>query len=96
MLFTPFRRFQCSASIIGLFGGSVLAALIHCLWIQSVQAGDVVDTTGTPALGICQIYNGETCAHFLRNQSVFVAPGLTIDDIEERLKAAYGVIKESK
>lgn len=46
--------------------------------------------------GICQLYNGTTCEKFLRNQTVFVPPDLTMDNIEERLKAAYGVIKESK
>lgn len=42
------------------------------------------------------MYNGETCSGYLANQTVFVAPELTMEIIEERLKAAYGVIKESK
>lgn len=33
---------------------------------------------------------------YLRNQTVFVPPHITIDILEERLKAAYGVIKDSK
>lgn len=45
---------------------------------------------------LCQVYTGETCAGYLYNQTVFVAPELTIEIIEERLKSAYGVIKESK
>lgn len=45
---------------------------------------------------LCQLYTGETCAGYLFNQTVFVSPDLTIDVIEERLKSAYGVIKESK
>lgn len=39
---------------------------------------------------------GQTCDAYLRNQTVFVPPHLTIDLLEERLKAAYGVIRESK
>ncbi|XP_037928086.1 tyrosine-protein kinase transmembrane receptor Ror [Teleopsis dalmanni] len=46
--------------------------------------------------GICQIYNGSTCAKYLRNESVFVPPNLSLNELEERLKSAYGVIKESK
>ncbi|XP_054742256.1 tyrosine-protein kinase transmembrane receptor Ror [Anastrepha obliqua] len=46
--------------------------------------------------GICQVYNGTTCEKFLKNQSVFVPPNLSLTELEERLKAAYGVIKESK
>lgn len=45
---------------------------------------------------LCQTYTGETCAGYLQNHTVFVAPELTMEVIEERLKAAYGVIKESK
>lgn len=45
---------------------------------------------------LCQTYTGETCAGYLQNHTVFVAPELTMELIEERLKAAYGVIKESK
>ena len=47
-------------------------------------------------VGICQVYDGATCATYLKNQVVFVPPQFTIDMIEERLKAAYGVIKDSK
>ncbi|XP_059622475.1 tyrosine-protein kinase transmembrane receptor Ror [Phlebotomus argentipes] len=54
------------------------------------------DILGRPTLPICQVYQGKTCEAFLMNQTVFVTPGVTIDVIEERLKAAYGVIKESK
>lgn len=45
---------------------------------------------------MCQPYTGSTCDIYLRNQTVFVPPNLTIDLLEERLKAAYGVIRESK
>ncbi|XP_037894224.1 tyrosine-protein kinase transmembrane receptor Ror [Glossina fuscipes] len=48
------------------------------------------------AVGICQIYNGTTCKKYLYDQSVFVPPNLSLNELEERLKAAYGVIKESK
>lgn len=47
-------------------------------------------------LGVCQVYMGLTCDAYLRNQTVFVPPHLTIELLEERLKAAYGVIRESK
>lgn len=47
-------------------------------------------------LGVCQVYMGQTCDAYLRNQTVFVPPHITIDLLEERLKAAYGVIRESK
>ncbi|XP_036226416.2 tyrosine-protein kinase transmembrane receptor Ror [Bactrocera oleae] len=46
--------------------------------------------------GICQVYYGTVCEKYLKNQSVFVPPNLSLNEIEERLKAAYGVIKESK
>lgn len=46
-------------------------------------------------LGVCQVYSGSTCDLYLRNQSVFVPPHITIHILEERLKAAYGVIRES-
>ncbi|XP_030569840.1 tyrosine-protein kinase transmembrane receptor Ror-like [Drosophila novamexicana] len=46
--------------------------------------------------GICQLYNGTICNEFLRNSHVFISPNVTINDLEDRLKAAYGVIKESK
>lgn len=46
--------------------------------------------------GICHIYNGSICRDVLSNAHVFVSPNLTMNDLEERLKAAYGVIKESK
>ncbi|GAB0087759.1 Tyrosine-protein kinase transmembrane receptor Ror [Sergentomyia squamirostris] len=54
------------------------------------------DTVAKPTLPICQVYQGKTCEAFLMNQTVFVTPGISIDVVEERLKAAYGVIKESK
>ncbi|XP_058460965.1 tyrosine-protein kinase transmembrane receptor Ror [Malaya genurostris] len=47
-------------------------------------------------LGVCQVYTGTTCEEFLKNQTVFITPDITMDILEERLKAAYGVIKESK
>ncbi|XP_055537399.1 tyrosine-protein kinase transmembrane receptor Ror [Wyeomyia smithii] len=47
-------------------------------------------------LGVCQVYVGTTCDEFLRNQTVFITPDITMEVLEERLKAAYGVIKESK
>ncbi|KRG03866.1 tyrosine-protein kinase transmembrane receptor Ror isoform X3 [Drosophila mojavensis] len=46
--------------------------------------------------GICQLYNGTICKEFLKNSYVFISPNVTIYDLEERLRAAYGVIKESK
>ncbi|KAJ6641007.1 Tyrosine-protein kinase transmembrane receptor Ror, partial [Pseudolycoriella hygida] len=49
-----------------------------------------------PQLGVCQIYTGSTCDIYLKNQTVFIPPHITLDILEERLKAAYGVIKESK
>lgn len=60
----------------------------------------IAGAKNVPAAGskelLCQMYNGETCSGYLANQTVFVAPELTMEIIEERLKAAYGVIKESK
>ncbi|XP_055382066.1 tyrosine-protein kinase transmembrane receptor Ror isoform X2 [Condylostylus longicornis] len=47
-------------------------------------------------LGICQVYNGTTCEKFLSNHSVFIPPNLTMTELEERLRAAWVVIKESK
>ncbi|XP_055840262.1 tyrosine-protein kinase transmembrane receptor Ror [Episyrphus balteatus] len=47
-------------------------------------------------IGICQVYNGTTCEKYLKNETVFIPPNLTLNELEERLKAAYGVIKESK
>lgn len=48
-------------------------------------------------LGICQVYTGTVCEAFLKNQTVFVPPHLTLESLEDNLKAAYhGVIKESK
>ncbi|KAH8273781.1 hypothetical protein KR044_000261, partial [Drosophila immigrans] len=49
-----------------------------------------------PSTGICQLYNGTICREYLANSSVFIAPNVTMNDLEERLKAAHGVIKESK
>ncbi|XP_035786787.1 serine/threonine-protein kinase mig-15-like [Anopheles albimanus] len=46
--------------------------------------------------GVCQVYTGTTCEQFLRNQTVFVTPDITMEVLEERLKSAYGVIRESK
>lgn len=46
--------------------------------------------------GICQVYNGTTCMDYLSQQYVFIPPNLSLNELEERLKAAYGVIKESK
>uniref|UniRef100_A0A182N957 Tyrosine-protein kinase receptor n=1 Tax=Anopheles dirus TaxID=7168 RepID=A0A182N957_9DIPT len=46
--------------------------------------------------GVCQIYTGTTCEQYLRNQTVFVTPDITMEILEERLKQAYGVIRESK
>lgn len=47
-------------------------------------------------LGVCQLYTGVTCDAYLRNKTVFVPPHIRIEELEERLKAAYGVIRESK
>ncbi|XP_058831666.1 tyrosine-protein kinase transmembrane receptor Ror [Topomyia yanbarensis] len=47
-------------------------------------------------LGVCQVYTGTTCEEYLKNQTVFITPDITMEVLEERLKAAYGVIKESK
>ncbi|XP_065355411.1 tyrosine-protein kinase transmembrane receptor Ror [Calliphora vicina] len=46
--------------------------------------------------GICQVYNGTTCMNYLAKQYIFIPPNLSLNELEERLKAAYGVIKESK
>ncbi|XP_030383320.1 tyrosine-protein kinase transmembrane receptor Ror [Scaptodrosophila lebanonensis] len=46
--------------------------------------------------GICHLYNGSVCIEYLKNAYVFISPNLTMNDLEEKLKAAYGVIKESK
>lgn len=47
--------------------------------------------------GICQLYVGTTCEPFLKNQTVFVPPHLSLESLEDNLKVAYyGVIKESK
>ncbi|XP_037813776.1 tyrosine-protein kinase transmembrane receptor Ror [Lucilia sericata] len=46
--------------------------------------------------GICQLYNGTTCINYLAQQYIFIPPNLSLNELEERLKAAYGVIKESK
>uniref|UniRef100_A0A182PLA4 Kringle domain-containing protein n=1 Tax=Anopheles epiroticus TaxID=199890 RepID=A0A182PLA4_9DIPT len=46
--------------------------------------------------GVCQVYTGATCEQYLRNQTVFVTPDITMEILEERLKSAYGVIRESK
>lgn len=43
------------------------------------------------------MYTGSTCEPFLKNQTVFVPPHLTLESLEDNLKVAYyGVIKESK
>lgn len=43
------------------------------------------------------MYTGSTCERFLKNQTVFIPPHLTLDALEDTLKAAYyGVIKESR
>jgi receptor tyrosine kinase-like orphan receptor 1 len=46
--------------------------------------------------GICHRYTGQTCHQYLHNQSVFIPPDMTMEMLEEKLNAAYGVIKESK
>ncbi|ALC39199.1 Ror, partial [Drosophila busckii] len=46
--------------------------------------------------GICQLYNGTICQEYLSNAHVFISPNITMNILEERLKAAYGVIRESK
>ncbi|EAT37666.1 AAEL010374-PA, partial [Aedes aegypti] len=46
--------------------------------------------------GVCQVYSGTTCEAYLKNQTVFITPDITMEILEERLKAAYGVIRESK
>lgn len=70
-------------------------AAAHAL---SAVADAIVAPDGEPPLplGVCQPYAGTTCDMYLRNQSVFVPPHLTIGLLESRLKAAYGVIRESK
>ncbi|XP_063705293.1 tyrosine-protein kinase transmembrane receptor Ror isoform X2 [Culicoides brevitarsis] len=47
-------------------------------------------------LGICQIYTGTTCENYLKNQSVFISPNITIEELEERLRNAWSVIRESR
>lgn len=42
------------------------------------------------------MYTGSTCEQFLAGQSVFVMPNITIDELEERLRNAWTVIRESK
>ncbi|XP_052860057.1 tyrosine-protein kinase transmembrane receptor Ror [Anopheles cruzii] len=54
------------------------------------------DEEDTIEPGVCQVYTGTTCEQFLRNQTVFVTPDITMEVLEERLKSAYGVIRESK
>ncbi|XP_049290763.1 tyrosine-protein kinase transmembrane receptor Ror isoform X2 [Anopheles funestus] len=54
------------------------------------------DEEDTIEPGVCQVYTGATCEQYLRNQTVFVTPDITMELLEERLKAAYGVIRESK
>ncbi|XP_052897029.1 tyrosine-protein kinase transmembrane receptor ROR2-like [Anopheles moucheti] len=54
------------------------------------------DEEDTIEPGVCQVYTGATCEQYLRNQTVFVTPDITMETLEERLKAAYGVIRESK
>lgn len=47
--------------------------------------------------GICLLYTGTVCEAFLKNQTVFVPPHMSLESLEDNLKAAYyGVIKESK
>lgn len=46
--------------------------------------------------GICQTYKGQQCAKFLQDQSVFVPPHLTQEDIEKKLTEAFRVISYSK
>ncbi|XP_035910088.1 tyrosine-protein kinase transmembrane receptor Ror [Anopheles stephensi] len=60
---------------------------------SSMQYRDEEDTIEP---GVCQVYTGATCEQYLRNQTVFVTPDITMETLEERLKAAYGVIRESK
>ncbi|XP_058987941.1 tyrosine-protein kinase transmembrane receptor Ror isoform X2 [Musca domestica] len=55
-----------------------------------------ISTKEEISVGICQLYNGTTCSKYLSNKSVFIPPNFTLEDFEERLRAAYGVIKESK
>uniref|UniRef100_A0A336LGT4 Tyrosine-protein kinase receptor n=1 Tax=Culicoides sonorensis TaxID=179676 RepID=A0A336LGT4_CULSO len=47
-------------------------------------------------LGICQIYTGTTCENYLKNQSVFISPNITMEELEERLRNAWSVIRESR
>ncbi|XP_058987946.1 tyrosine-protein kinase transmembrane receptor Ror-like isoform X1 [Musca domestica] len=54
-----------------------------------------ISTKEEISVGICQLYNGTTCSKYLSNKSVFIPPNFTLEDFEERLRAAYGVIKES-
>ncbi|XP_046865864.1 tyrosine-protein kinase transmembrane receptor Ror isoform X2 [Drosophila willistoni] len=46
--------------------------------------------------GVCHLYNGTICHEFLNNAYVFISPNLTMVELEERLMAAYRVIKDSK
>lgn len=63
---------------------------------QAQTIHKLTQLTLQPQLGVCQIYTGVTCDTYLKNQTVFVPPHITLDILEERLKAAYGVIKDSK
>lgn len=68
----------------------------NCTIIHNELLPKTAQMMQQPQLGVCQLYTGTTCEHYLHNETVFVPPHITIDILEDRLKAAYGVIKESK
>lgn len=54
------------------------------------------DAEHSPELGICQVYTGKVCEKYMRNQTVFISPETTMEQVEMKLHRAFGVIKESK
>lgn len=73
--------------------GAIVYLLILCFYSTTAASPSPVPPTKEV---LCELYSGETCSSYLHNQSVFVAPELTLDLVEEQLKSAYGVIKESR
>lgn len=45
--------------------------------------------------GQCELYRGTTCQHYLANQTVYVRPGLSIAQMEEKLAGAFTVVATS-
>ncbi|KAM8715275.1 hypothetical protein ACLKA7_002343 [Drosophila subpalustris] len=71
----------------------IIAFRLNSVWAKNEKIENYgIDQSS----GICQLYNGTICLEFLENTYVFIPPNATINELEERLKAAYGVIKESK